>query len=85
MCDPATSMLPVPIMQIRVPPGATGIMFDRLLYRFVVSFNGASDEFIGQVVGAGMPLEDRVMFVDVPVFVGTTLLPQHRVFDEPRG
>ncbi len=57
-------------MSIRVPPGATGIAFDRSLYRFVVSFNGASDKNIGKVVASGLPIEDRVMFVDVPVFVG---------------
>ncbi len=69
-CDGPANNNPKPILSIRVPPGATGIAYDRVNRRFVVSFNGATDKNIGKVVGAGLALEDRVLFVDVPNFVG---------------
>ena len=69
-CDSPANSTPKPILSIRVPAGATGIAYDRVNLRFIVSFNGASDQNIGKVVAAGLALEDRVLFVDIPNFVG---------------
>jgi hypothetical protein len=68
-CATDEEELPEPLVTIRVPAGATDVSYDAMNRRFVVSFASASDETIGATVAAGMSPEDRVMLVDVPIFL----------------
>ena len=53
--------------RIALPSGATGLQYDDVQQQFVVSFNSAFDENIGKIMKLQREMDDRVMYVGLPI------------------